>query len=176
MLMRKQDIQDCARRTLVDHGLYSVPVNPVVVATKLGVRLVHAVFSESKYAGLTAHRGEGVTILIKNDDPPQRKRFTIAHEIGHMLLHLSDAPEEIIDADYDFFRAGDEAEATWTAEHRREYEANIFATELLMPRDLVQSAWANLPEAGKSVVAIAAQFQVSVQAMGYRLQELGLIK
>lgn len=62
-------------------------------------------------------------IVISNDLPNDRKRFTLAHEFGHIIMHIPFTP--ILDGDRDF-----------------EDEANRFAAEFLMPendirRDLV---------------------------------------
>jgi Zn-dependent peptidase ImmA (M78 family) len=173
--MTKAEIQRLARETLQRHGLYSIPVNPVVVASKLGVRPLHAVFSEAKYSGLTAKRGDDVQVLIRQGDSLVRKRFTIAHELGHVVLHLRAADQEFIDTEADLFRTSDEASDDWTPERRQEWEANVFAAELLMPADLVRSTWASLPESGRTVAALARFFQVSETAMAIRLQELGVL-
>jgi Zn-dependent peptidase ImmA (M78 family) len=172
----KTEIEAKARQTLLDHGLYSVPVNPIIVAHKLGVRPSHAVFSEPKYSGLTARRRDGqAVILIKDSDSLVRKRFTVAHELGHLILHLGSGPNEIIDTEGDFFRTSDAPAPTWNPERRREYEANAFAAELLMPRELIISSWNALSGPGRTIARMAGMFQVSEEAMGYRLEDLELV-
>jgi Zn-dependent peptidase ImmA (M78 family) len=173
--MTKAEIQRQARETLQRHGLYSIPVNPVVVAGKLGVRPLHAVFSEAKYSGLTAKRGDDVQVLIRQGDSLVRKRFTIAHELAHVVLHLRAADQEFIDTDEDLFRTSDEASEDWSPERRREWEANVFAAELLMPSELVTRTWQSLPPDSRTVDAMARFFQVSEIAMSIRLSELGLL-
>lgn len=170
----KTDVQNTARKVLRDHGLYSIPVNPVVVANKLGLSVLRAAFSEPKYSGLTARRSGKVLLYIREGDPPARKRFTVAHEIGHALLHLGNDDEEITDTDADLFRTTESAQGEWTTHRRREYEANIFAAELLMPKEWVLQYWRHLPERDRTVGNMAAIFQVSESAMGIRLDELGL--
>lgn len=173
--MTKEEIQELARKVLVDHNLFAVPVNPVEVASRLGLRTVHAVFSEPKYSGLTARRKNGITtILVKEGEAPVRKRFTVAHEIGHALLHLQDGEGEIIDTDVDLLRSTESQVGAWTDVRRREYEANVFAAELLMPRELVTSMWARIPAKDHTVSVMAEIFQVSEAAMGYRLDDLGV--
>lgn len=171
---KREEVERIARQTLVDHGLFSFPVNPVVLAKRLGARVVHAVFSEPKYSGLVAKRDNNVTILVKDSDAPVRKRFTVAHEIGHSILHLHDASGEIIDTDADFFRGAESAGTPWTVRRSQEYEANLFAAALLMPAELVREAWMDLPSKDRGVETMAEIFQVSSEAMGYRLDTLGL--
>lgn len=170
----RRDIEDLARRTLVEHGLFACPVNPVVVARRLGATVQNAVFSEERLAGLTRLRGEHAVILVKESDQPLRKRFTIAHEIGHVLLHIDKDTVEIIDSDADFFRSQFEDTAEWTDVRQREVEANMFAAGLLMPADLVREVWNELSEDSRSVETLSALFQVSEEAMGYRLSAIGL--
>lgn len=87
-------------------------------------------------------------IVINVASPPGRKRFTIAHEIGHIYLrhykHLSPS-------------------------HR---EANIFASELLIPglylkKLVIEDGWRDKKQ-------LSSHFKVSRQALEIRLQELGL--
>lgn len=171
----RQEIEALARQTLVDHGLLSVPVNPVAVAKKLGVRVLNAVFSEPKYSGIVARRNGESTILVKESDSPVRKRFTVAHEVGHALLHLSDERDEIIDSDTDLLRTTEQPASVWTEARRREYEANCFAAGLLMPEPETREIWEQLESGHRSAFHMARIFQVSDEAMGLRLQQLNLI-
>ncbi len=97
---------------------------------------------------------------------PRRRRFTIAHEIGHWILHASAGyicacrPDEIVDHD----RARNLRKA--------EAEANAFAAELLMPEPLVTEHCKRLRA---NVVALAEDFDVSVPALKLRLTRLSLL-
>jgi predicted transcriptional regulator len=93
---------------------------------------------------------------------PMRRRFTIAHEIGHFVLHAPGATGAV------FCRVTDAPEAP---KQLIEREANRFAAELLMPEDLVRSEATRL---GADCGAMAELFQVSAPAMGWRLYNLGL--
>ena len=90
--------------------------------------------------------------------PIRRRRFTIAHEIGHWVCHVEGA--ERVEPVY--CRAADLAA---DADRALEREANVFAAELLMPGPAVQSAWEELSD----VAACAARFDVSPTAMQWRL-------
>jgi len=67
-------------------------------------------------------------IWVRSDESALRCRFTIAHEIGHHLLHSDGAAVLCRPADVDQVAA---------TERAREREANRFAAELLMPEGLV---------------------------------------
>jgi Zn-dependent peptidase ImmA (M78 family) len=165
----RQALEDLARTTLVEHGLLSVPVDPVVLASRLGVAVYNAKFSEDNLAALLSRRGDNVTILINESDPPYRKRFSIGHELGHHLLHLQ-GDGEVVDHTPDMFRVADptleQREPGW----RQEVEANQFAAALLMPGDLVRNEWENNP----SLPFLARMFNVSEEAMAIRLGVLGI--
>lgn len=99
-----------------------------------------------------------------------RRRFTIAHECGHWVLHLGRGsgvgvccrPTDVVDRP-----ALDTAHLA-----AREREANAFASELLMPEILVTE---QARETKGNISALAERFDVSVPAMRLRVQTLGLV-
>lgn len=111
-------------------------------------------------------------ILVDRTKPETRQYFTIAHELGHYFLHKERirAEEALIDNDNTLesralFRLDDQ-------EHSHiETEANNFAAELIMPRELVERAWNTF----HSVEDCARIFNVSIVAMSIRLEKLHLI-
>ena len=109
------------------------------------------------------------TVYANATDPAVRKRFTIAHELGHLALHLTDGDVEFID-NADSFRTPVGPDAEWTPQRRREWEANQFAAALLMPEPLIRELWSQI----RDVEGMAKWFQVSRDAMGIRLDTLRL--
>lgn len=103
-----------------------------------------------------------------------RQRFTIAHELGHLLLHETRA----MIVDTHVYRR-DEVSSMGTKKEER--EANAFAAELLMPRDFVEVVFDTVLmeqpaiTASQLVSRLAADFEVSEQAMGIRLGNLGIL-
>lgn len=105
---------------------------------------------------------------------PQRKRFTIAHEIGHFRLHVPPAGGVFADRAEDIRelpRNGDGPGAIPPLK-RREDEANRFARELLMPELLVTE---HARETGFNLPALGERFDVSVPAIRLRLRLLGVL-
>ncbi len=102
--------------------------------------------------------GDGHAIELRGPAHERRQRFTIAHEVGHFLLHGERAVAE---------RGG----ATSAATARYEREADQFAADLLMPATLVRQA---VLEDGLDVGRLADRFEVSLAAMHQRLRRLGL--
>jgi len=106
-------------------------------------------------------RNKHVFILVNNNDPITRQRFTIAHEIGHLIENLQVAyMSQTIPTGYD-----------------KERFADTFAAELLMPADLIRNEWTKLSNTTEPTIIqyrLARKFNVSNEAMGYRLNELNL--
>ena len=134
----RSQIEQRAKEILIQHGLYSVPVDPVDLAGKLGFTVHNAKFADDSLSGLIAKRGDHAQILVEKSDPPYRKRFSIAHELGHHFLHLLN-DGQIIDRRVDMFREKQPSVAAPFSQRNREVEANWFAAALLMPEDLNQS-------------------------------------
>ena len=100
-------------------------------------------------------------ILVNKEENLMRRRFTIAHELGHYFLHFTD--EDKKDGAFVSFRGSSSP---------RETEANKFARDLLMPEDLVRQEYDMCFVRTSSYLADV--FQVSNKAMQIRLEELGL--
>ncbi len=167
--MSRSEIESRARQVLERHNLTTVPVNPVLLAHREGIKVNNAKFSDDNLVGMIVRQGRDVTMLVNHGDPPFRKRFTIAHELGHHFLHLL-ADGEYVDKETNLFRrhAGDKKEIT--PSRRQEIQANLFAAALLMPEDEVTRYWKQRP----SIEDLAKIFNVSNETMGYRIDSLGL--
>ena len=96
-------------------------------------------------------------IYVNTSEPEPRRRFTLAHELGHWVCQcLEGTAAPVYCRDKDLSTAADRA---------REREANVFAAELLMPEPLFR----DVPQE-----EAAARFGVSGEAMAWRLFNLGL--
>jgi hypothetical protein len=96
-------------------------------------------------------------------ESPARRRFTIAHEIGHWVCQVREGRGGPIHCRPD--------PAGGAATDVREREANVFAAELLMPEDAVRREVARGARPGE----MEAVFGVSAPAMGWRLFNLGIV-
>jgi len=108
----------------------------------------------------------------RNDPPLRRHRFTIAHEIGHWVCHCLEGRAAKLEPSY--CRATDIAH---DVDRKIEREANIFASELLMPEAAVRAAWEEIVAQSHEdpAAAMAERLDVSPSAMGWRLFNLGLV-
>ncbi len=164
-----EEIEKQAQEILERHNLKTLPINPLTLAHRAGVKVNNARFTDENLAGMIVKRGDDVLILVAQDDPPFRKRFTIAHELAHHFLHLI-RDGEYVDNEVDLFRlqTSDRSEASPT--RRQEIQANLFAASLLMPEHEVRRYW----DERRSIEDLARAFNVSEEAMGYRVTSLGL--
>ncbi len=168
-LLSPHQVESTANEVLKRHNLTTVPIDPVMLAQREGIKVNNAKFSDDNMAGMIVKRGDDVSMLVNYDDPPYRKRFTIAHELGHHFLHLVGAGE-YVDKEANLFRQQPGGERTMTPERRKEIQANMFAASLLMPEDEVRRYW----KERRSIEELAKIFNVSEEAMGYRVDSLGL--
>jgi len=93
-----------------------------------------------------------------------RDRFTIAHEIGHYILHYLWPKKHGHDVG--------PIEATRYGAGRVEYEANWFAAAFLMPADSFKQSFES---ANGDLSEVSSKFGVSMAAAKIRAQSLGLI-
>ena len=155
---------------------YSTPPIPVHrVALGLGILVEPAVFGDDVSGVLFVQNETGV-IGFNREHSSVRQRFTIAHEIGHFVLHRQES-QLFIDKGYRaFFRDVQSAKG----KDRREVKANAFAAALLMPSRLVQKAVKShafdLGDDRGALIELATLFEVSTQAMSFRLANLGLLE
>ncbi len=73
------------------------------------------------------------TIYLSDMTSPIRDRFTMAHELGHLMLHLSKVKKE--KGEEAIMRATRWVDRNDKNQQRAEWEANWFAAEYLMPRE-----------------------------------------
>jgi Zn-dependent peptidase ImmA (M78 family) len=149
------------------------PVDVLRVARTLDIRVEQGEFEED-CSGILLRASRGAPVIGVNwQHHENRKRFTVAHEIGHFLLHEDRA--HIDRGTYVKFRDAMSGSGT----EGEEREANQFAAALLMPEDWVTSAFKaeRLDPADEEALGrLASKFEVSALAMSYRLHNLGLLR
>ena len=150
------------------------PIDVERVAESEGAIIAREHFSGVQ-SGFALRDGSRWVIGVNTATSRRRQRFTVAHELGHLLLH--DGRQLTVDHSV---RVNWRDHKSSMATDREEIEANAFAAQLLMPGDLVRSATALLVSDGirtrdAVISSLAEQFDVSTEAMGYRLVNLGII-
>lgn len=164
---------DSAERLLATHSITAPPVDVEQLAEAVGadVALEHL---ESSVSGMLVRPPSGLPVIVVNNrHAPVRQRFTIAHELGHLVLHRG---RQVIVDHLTRARVNMRDETSSLATSREEITANQFAASLLMPTEWVHEAVdaaLDLPPS-RLVNQLAATFEVSEQAMEFRLINLGL--
>lgn len=160
-----------AEKLLDDEGVLRDPIPIESLARRLGAELSFQPFDKDM-SGMLYREGARVIIGVNSAHPKTRQRFSMAHEIGHLLLHKG--RPMFIDRDG---RLNRRDEVSTLGTDTEEIEANSFAAALLMPRPLLAEAVGRLHRNGQPVSpeVLAKRFDVSVQAMEYRLINLGLL-
>ena len=167
------DAKQAARRILKSVG-GQLPVDVYTIARAHNVD-VREVMLDEAVSGVLVVKDDRAIIGVNAAHHPNRRRFSIAHELGHYLLHSKNTSSNVfVDAAPVFFR--DERSSDGT--EYQEIQANAFAAELLMPESMLRAELRNGPVDAFDDAALhqlAGRFGVSVQALSIRLARLGLI-
>ena len=150
-------------RTQVD----SPPVDLDAVASSLGATIRYSPF-DGELAGMLVRKDDEIVIGVNSLHHLNRQRFTIAHELGHLLLHEGN----YIDRS---FRVNMRDAQSSLGTNREEIEANQFAAELLMPFDDIKADLLGHEidvEDDEAIVSLAKRYRVSVQALNHRISNL----
>jgi Zn-dependent peptidase ImmA (M78 family) len=129
---------DSADKVLKKFDIMQVPVDVEKIAIGLGINVAKVKFSKDEISGAIKMKGKsGSPVIAVNEDHcKERQRFTIAHEIGHFVLHSIESLHVDSTQEPVYFR---DANAVSSTTNIKEVQANQFAAELLMPRDMVIS-------------------------------------
>lgn len=164
-----------AQQLLQEVGTTEPPVHVELLAEHVGARVRYEPFSGENLSGMAYRQPDGKLFIGVNAlHPRNRQRFTIAHEIAHLVLHQ----QEDLHID-EAFTINLRSDRSSLAVDEREIEANQFAAELLMPvtwleADL-QERKVDLESGDEVIEELAKRYQVSVQAMTIRLSALGAL-
>ena len=144
----------CAREL---RRLWQLPIGPVRSVVRAienaGGMVFRCQFGETRVDGISQWPldapGMPPIFFVNEKAPGDRERWTLCHEIGHIVMHhspSSDDPEE---------------------------EANVFASEFLMPQDEIQNDLLNMTLA--KAAALKSKWKTSMQSIIYRAHQLGKI-
>jgi Zn-dependent peptidase ImmA (M78 family) len=173
--MPSRNIETLVRKLLEDQGVQSLPVPIDQVARRLGAQIRYIPFEgDGEISGMLFRNSEQAVIGVNSLHHPNRQRFTIAHEIGHLLLHKGTE----IHVDKALFNINLRDSVSSRALDRNEIDANRFAAELLMPKHLLTADLEQQDvdlESEEDLSGLARRYRVSVQALTFRLANLRLI-
>lgn len=113
---------------------------------------------------IVVKNGRAIITLNSKIQNPKRKRFILAHEFGHFMLHTNSVPA---------FNCNVEDFVDWQGTRREEAEANRFAANLLMPPTIFKSACDGMGFNLSNIDALSDRFQSSFMSTAIRFVELG---
>lgn len=130
-----------------------------LIEFKAGIKIMAKQFNSDSFFGLSAEDIDGGKVIVVNTwdrISVERRIFSVAHELGHILMHFGNVQNNLI-----------------TEDSKEEKEANTFAAHFLMPNSDFISAWnksANCDFVDR-VIRVKQIFRVSYQVVLYRLSE-----
>jgi len=138
-----------------------------ILEEEMGIKIIFLPIDSNISGGSTIDDNFGMAVLVNANDAPWRRNFDLAHEFFHLITWEDFAPDEIYQ---------DETRG----KSRVEQLADVFAASLLLPEEEVRDEFETRTE-NKSIsylnlVEIARDFEVSIEALLWRLVNLGLLK
>jgi Zn-dependent peptidase ImmA (M78 family) len=168
-------IENLALDIIAQSKITKPPIPVDQVAQKAGVVVTELEIGEDISGMLVISEG-GAVIGINSIDVAYRKRFAIAHELGHFFLH-KDKNQLFLDKDFLVKWRNPNSNSNYTAEEVvQEQEANAFAASLLIPKSYIEIAMAtrqfkNLNE-NDLFTELAKLFAVSIPAIAFRMTNI----
>lgn len=173
MKVRYDFIETLSEDLLSKFNQHQLPIDIEGIISNLNIQLFKDAIDDSISGAAIIKNGERKIIInTALNECNERRRFTMGHELGHIMLHADSklkVDQEILQQMY--FRDGHSSQGS----DPKEVEANYFSACILMPRSAVYEQLKNYPYINDSAVLNLAQtFGVSVLSMSIRLGKLGI--
>lgn len=181
MAVRKKQVRSLVDKILLDHNIHAsdTPIDVEAIAKSYGIDIRKDEVNDELSGFLVRNAKGGKPVIgVNKNHHVNRQRFTIAHELGHFLLHEGEVVH------FDGVRPGLmvnlRSQSSTALDSDLEREANLFAAELLMPARFLEadgriSSIDLLEDKEEVFKELAEQYRVSVLALTYRLANLNLI-
>lgn len=168
--MQNKELQRLESNFNVDlsslYDKYPVPVGEI--CDILGIKVIFDKQMDDSLHGKISYEEDKYFIRINDNHSAYNNIFTIAHELGHYLIHL----EEVKKQGFADRKSNFNAIPCSYEERKKEREANNFAAELLMPEDKFVDIFS---VTDGNLYALQEVFKVSLEAIEWRALNLGLI-
>lgn len=134
---------------------WRVPAGPIknltALVEKAGVFVAHSALGRASISGVTfATPGLAPLVVLNSDQPADRARFTLAHELAHLVMHRFPTAN-------------------------MEQEANAFAVAMLMPAGDMRPYFSGRKIDLALLAALKPEWRVSMAALLMRAHKLGHI-
>ena len=172
-----RDIEHAAAQVLKKLNIGKAPIPIKKIIRQLDIKLNSFDLGDD-VSGVLVIEENSPRIGYNPSESNVRQRFTLAHELGHFVLHCNKKQNGLfVDSTKVMFRR----QGSTPSELRQERQANAFAAAILMPEDLIKKEYEALNEQrdyltdDTIVKKLSSIFKVSEIAMTYRLMNLGYI-
>ncbi|MBM6550696.1 ImmA/IrrE family metallo-endopeptidase [Marinomonas ostreistagni] len=155
---------------IVNEAMRNQPVDLEQLCSDLGIKLTRKRLADNMSGKIERKEDNQFEITVNKTHGAYRQRFTIAHEIGHFILHRHLMGTGISDSVA--YRSDNGELGNSKIKPSHEAEANRFAAALLLPKELVVERFKSVTQ---DISALAQYFEVSQQAMTIRLKTFKLI-
>lgn len=175
MDINRQRINTIATKIRLALDIKKAPYDPNEAILRLGGKVIYDIQDYSTDAYIEKTDQDRFCIHLNQRKHPIREKFTLAHELGHLFLHMGFIIDE---SKWETFSEFDEdvfyRDNTYSKD---EYEANEFAASFLMPKDeFLDVAEQYLDKNQYSIEPIAQHFGVSNDAVSNRGKWLGIFQ
>ncbi|MBY8828831.1 ImmA/IrrE family metallo-endopeptidase [Hephaestia mangrovi] len=158
-----QEAAKLARRGF--NSQFPVPVEAIIKRHKIKIELASL---PDDLSGMSFVKDGVAAIVVNLSHHINRRRFTLAHELGHHLLHASYLNDNVhVDR---LVLNRDKMSAT--GEDQKERDANAFAAELLMPLAEIKKICHIDINDDEIIAQYAKRFKVSASALTYRIMNV----
>lgn len=154
-----RNVEDIEKAVAQLRNNWSIGFDPVHNIIQLledkRIKIVEIIDADNKFDGLATFVGDKYPVIVLNGNfPVERKRFSILHELGHLLLNIDEG-----------------------SQLKEEDICNKFASEFLAPREIL------LEEFGvkrkhitfSELVSMQEKYGVSIKAIVYKLKDIGIL-
>jgi Zn-dependent peptidase ImmA (M78 family) len=150
-----EDYGDAEQIAALVRAHWKMPRGPIkdltLLVERAGILVAHSPLAGASVSGVTfATPGLPALIVLNSEQPADRLRFTLAHELGHLVMHRFPSPT-------------------------MEEEANAFASALLMPGSDIRGAFLGRRVDLALLAALKPEWKVAMQALLMRASSLGLV-
>ena len=164
-------IDNLAEVIIKAYGI-TIPIHNIdAVVKRMGGSVNEQIGLDDLYDGTIRKTGhDSFSIVISPFQSQQRKAFTVAHELGHLFLHMGFQIDPVV------WENQDDTVYRRFGSSEQEYQANEFAAALLMPRkEYLEVLQNNIKNGRVDISAVASYFHVSNAAAGNRGRFLGYL-
>ncbi|HEX8639200.1 MAG TPA: ImmA/IrrE family metallo-endopeptidase [Pyrinomonadaceae bacterium] len=130
------------------------PNAPERLIEELGIKVKYSVINTDGWC----IQGQPPIIRINSNVPPVRQRFTLAHELGHLIYGITSVADEVI--------------SPFVRKNKEERKIDKFASELLLPSLIVLEKIKEIPITAKVLQEFAKKAKVSQTTVALRVASL----